>query len=72
MLVLSRKLGETIKIGDNVFITIVDIDNAKVRVGIEAPKSVTVHRLEVAQAIEEKTASQAKSNPEVCDHLSAQ
>lgn len=71
MLVLSRKLGETIKIGDDIFITIVDIDNVKVRVGIEAPKSVKVHRLEVAKAIEKNQVNQVKSNPEVCDHLSA-
>ena len=71
MLVLSRKLGETIKIGDDIVITIVDIDNVKVRVGIEAPKSVTVHRLEVAQAIEKNQVNQAKSNPEVCDQMSA-
>ncbi len=71
MLVLSRKTGETIKIGDNVYITIVDIDNTKVRIGIEAPKAITVHRLEIAQAIEKNQQVKEGSNPEACDRLSA-
>ncbi len=51
MLVLSRKLNEAIFIGDNIKITVVDIVNGKVRLGIEAPKNVPVHREEVAEAI---------------------
>jgi carbon storage regulator len=47
MLVLSRKLGEKICIGDNINITIVDIDRGKVRLGIEAPRSVPVYRQEL-------------------------
>src|SRR5262249_35814655 len=47
MLVLSRKLGEKICIGDNISITIVDIDRGKVRLGIEAPRSVPVYRQEL-------------------------
>jgi carbon storage regulator len=47
MLVLSRKLGEKIVIGDNICITIVDIDRGKIRLGIEAPRSVPVYRQEL-------------------------
>jgi carbon storage regulator len=47
MLVLSRKLGEKIHIGDNICITVVDIDRGKVRLGIEAPRSVPVYRQEL-------------------------
>ncbi len=47
MLVLSRKLGEKIIIGDNISITIIDIDRGKVRLGIEAPRSVPVYRQEL-------------------------
>ena len=47
MLVLSRKCGEKIVIGDNIIVTVVDIRGDKVRVGIEAPKGISIHREEV-------------------------
>lgn len=47
MLVLSRKLGEKIMIGDDIVITIVKIDHSNVRIGIEAPQHVAVAREEV-------------------------
>jgi carbon storage regulator len=47
MLVLSRKLGEKIVIGDNISITIVDIDRGKIRLGIEAPRNVPIFRQEL-------------------------
>lgn len=51
MLVLSRKKNETIRIADDVTITVVDIRGDKVRIGIEAPKEIPVHRGEVYSAI---------------------
>lgn len=54
MLVLSRKKDEKIIIGDNIAIMIVDIQGDKVRLGIEAPRDVTVHREEVYEAIQKK------------------
>lgn len=47
MLVLSRKLGEKIFIGDNICITVVDIDRGKIRLGIEAPRDVPIFREEL-------------------------
>lgn len=52
MLVLSRKKDESIIIGDNIVITIVDIRGDKVRIGVEAPRNTSVHRQEVWEAIE--------------------
>ena len=48
MLVLSRKLGEKIVIGDTVVLTIVKIDRNQIRIGIEAPSDVPVYREEIA------------------------
>lgn len=55
MLVLSRKRNESIIISDNIRITVVDIRGDKVRLGIEAPKNVPVHRQEVYEAIHGRT-----------------
>jgi len=52
MLVLSRQKDESIMIGDDVKITIVDVRGDKVRLGIEAPRKVSVHRIEVYEAIQ--------------------
>ena len=51
MLVLSRQRNETIMIGDDVEITVVDIRGDKVRLGINAPRQIQVHRKEVWEAI---------------------
>jgi len=52
MLVLSRQRDQTIVIGDNIRITIVDVRGDKVRIGIDAPREVAVHREEVYDAIQ--------------------
>ncbi len=56
MLVLSRQRDETIMIGDEIEITIVDIRGDKVRLGINAPREVQVHRKEVYEAIRAENA----------------
>ncbi len=48
MLVLSRKLGEKIIIGDNIVVTVVKIDRNQIRIGIEAPSDIPVYREEIA------------------------
>ncbi len=64
MLVLSRHRDESIMIGDNVVVTIVDIRGDKVRLGIDAPNEIPVHRQEVYEAIqrENREASQVQPN----------
>ena len=57
MLVLSRQRDQSIMIGDNIEITIVDIRGDKVRLGINAPNTVPVHRKEVYQAIQRDRAN---------------
>ena len=75
MLVLSRQRDESIIIGDNIVITVVDVRGDKVRLGIDAPREVSVHRREIYEAIqrENKQAAQirldearqiGKSNPD--------
>ena len=56
MLVLSRRRDESIIIGDNIIVTIVDIRGDKVRLGIEAPTEISVHRQEVYEAIQRENA----------------
>lgn len=59
MLVLSRQRDETIMIGDEVEITVVDIRGDKVRLGINAPRTIQVHRKEVYDAIQQENAEAA-------------
>ncbi|MHC4127299.1 MAG: carbon storage regulator CsrA [Planctomycetota bacterium] len=62
MLVLSRQRDETIMIGDDIELTIVDIRGDKVRVGINAPSHVAVHRKEVYDAIKRENEQAAHLN----------
>ena len=55
MLVLSRQLDESIMIGDDIVITVVDIRGDKVRIGIAAPGTIPVHRQEVYESIQRET-----------------
>lgn len=64
MLVLSRQRDETIMIGDDIEITIVDIRGDKVRIGITAPTKIPVHRKEVYDAIKRENREAAKIKPE--------
>jgi carbon storage regulator len=64
MLVLSRHRDESIMIGDNVVVTIVDIRGDKVRLGIDAPKEIPVHRQEVYEAIRRENENAAKIQPD--------
>ena len=63
MLVLSRQRAETIMIGDDVEITVVDIRGDKVRIGITAPREIQVHRKEVYDAIKRENQQAAKLRP---------
>lgn len=65
MLVLSRQRDETIIIGDEIEITVVDIRGEKVRLGINAPPHVPVHRKEVYEAIKREMSSGGDKNSHV-------
>jgi carbon storage regulator len=64
MLVLSRQRDESIIIGDNIIVTVVDVRGDKVRLGIEAPREVSVHRREVYEAIKRENQQSAQIQPE--------
>lgn len=67
MLVLSRQRDESIMIGDDVVITIVDIRGDKVRIGINAPTRIPVHRQEVYEAIQRENEMQQTADRAVPD-----
>ncbi len=62
MLVLSRQRDESIMIGDDVEITIVDVRGDKVRLGITAPKNIPVHRREIYDAIQREKAEKGQTH----------
>jgi carbon storage regulator len=71
MLVLSRQRDQSIVISDNIVVTVVDVRGDKVKLGIEAPQDVTVHRREVYEAILRENQQAAKLRPEETRELSS-
>lgn len=67
MLILTRKKNETLRIGDNILITIVDVQGDQVRLGIAAPREVSILREELYEAVKESNtqAAQTVKNIEV-------
>ena len=63
MLILTRKSGESITIGDDVKITVVEVKGKQVRIGIDAPRSYMIHREEVYLSIQEENRRAAKESP---------
>jgi carbon storage regulator len=59
MLILTRRVGESLKIGENVTVTVLGIKGHQVRVGIAAPKTVAVHREEIFERIKAEQAAAA-------------
>ena len=62
MLVISRKTGERINLGDDITVTVLEISGSTVRIGIEAPSEVAVHRHEVWVAVQEENRSAAETS----------
>ena len=65
MLVLSRKKNESIIIGDDIEVVLVDIKGEQVKIGIKAPKKVSVHRAEVYEEIQKENREAAKVNQKI-------
>lgn len=62
MLVITRCIGETINIGDDTEVTILDIKGNQIRIGIKAPRDVSVHREEIYNRIQEEAKLQGTSS----------
>lgn len=63
MLVLTRKLNQSIVIGDEIEIVVLEVRGEQVRLGIRAPKNVTVHRKEIYEQIQEENRAASDTDP---------
>ena len=62
MLILTRRVGESLMIGDDVTITVLGVKGKQVRIGVNAPKEVAVHREEILNRIEEAAAEEREES----------
>ena len=69
MLVLSRYKDQSIYIGDDIIITVVDVRGDRIRIGIDAPANVPVHRQEIYEAIRRERKTEKKEEPEKVDQV---
>lgn len=63
MLIITRRPGEKVMIGDDVVVEIIEVSGSSVRIGIAAPKSVPVYREEIYQAVKDENVAAAASEP---------
>ena len=64
MLILTRRVGETVVIGDDVTVTVLGVKGNQVRLGVNAPKEVAVHREEIYERIKREQATEESSRPQ--------
>lgn len=69
MLALSRKQGETIVIGDDIEITVLDIQRDQIKLGISAPRSVSIHRKEIYLQIQQENEAATQTTDAVAEQL---
>lgn len=69
MLALSRKLGETIVIGDDIEITVLDIQRDQIKLGIKAPRAVPIHRKEIYLQIQQENQEAMKASGDAAKKL---
>ena len=69
MLVLSRKKGESIHIGNDIEIKVIAVEGDQIKLGIVAPKNISVHRSEIYEAIQQQNAEAIKGNMDLLKQL---
>ncbi|CAK0748609.1 carbon storage regulator [Gammaproteobacteria bacterium] len=68
MLILTRRVGETLMIGDDVTVTVLGVKGNQVRIGVNAPKEITVHREEIYERIQREKEAQSRLGTQPLDN----
>ena len=65
MLILTRRVGETVVIGDDVDVTVLGLKGNQVRLGVKAPREITVHREEIYRRIQQERQNEGNTEPDI-------